>query len=492
MAIASESNPSSSPNKLQTHISIDRASSSNVSDEKSPLLVPTSGNGNNDQDASANDAIQDHVNRRKHRQRIFFWLTIAMVVVVGGMAILLSKKHRQRQQVGGISDDEVEGPQPPQVVDEEVTTVTEESIQHMVHVTDSGEYTVQYSRNITSTDSFANLAQLMLPGWYEASVMAVATFDDTSDSASSSSSSSGSTIVDPSNIQKVRECLLTTRDLLDVFSPVYTARSFNPLRELYKDGYELVGKYQDLDHAKVTYDEELWNERRNDVLNWKRDFDQYHQSHNVLDFLMHPIQHGCDGRVGKRTNSRYHHLRKKDQSHLFWSSQGISLPCGDDLATSSLQSLAKVQLENSLNYLNEILPYDQVLDVEHQEVYHNFRKELRSFMDLDDLFGFVLMPQSDSKEWNDSMETLKKAKKLLGKMNDNWTAYDIYNNKKTTTRNNKRKQDQPQDPEQQIGDLESQIDTQWADFKEWAQKEDLAGTIQKLINGMGGGSPSSD
>jgi hypothetical protein len=77
----------------------------------------------------------------------------------------------------------------------------------------------------------------------------------------------------PGNVNRVRKHILYVRDLLDIFSPIYsnatsstsncdthqhTTRkscdsSWSQLRSLLDHGYSLIGDYQDLDHSHVSY-----------------------------------------------------------------------------------------------------------------------------------------------------------------------------------------------------------------------------------------------
>jgi len=327
---------------------------------------------------------------------------------------------------------------------------------NLVEVSPKGVYSVRYvtdtgkSINGTLGSSgpnriFAELASMMLPPWYTASRMAM---NDVLKQET----------MDPSNVKHARQVLLTTRDLLDVFSPVYPTRSiWGKVRNLYKDGYELVGEYQDLDHAHVAFSQDLWDKRRDEVLAWKRNFAFFDNRHDIHSFLIDSVDtEGC-----------YNH----DESHLFWADLSGALPCGNDVASSSLQTLATVQLNNAMDLLNEMMKFETVLDVSKQLVFHDFRKEIRSFLDEWDLFGFVLLPSAkDGTSVKDSLKTLKKAHKLLGKVNDNWTAYDLY-----VTRNEHKAQQEK---------LITEINTGWDDFKEWVSSSDLAGTIQFLLDEM--------
>ncbi|KAG7368796.1 hypothetical protein IV203_031539 [Nitzschia inconspicua] len=292
--------------------------------------------------------------------------------------------------------------------------------------------------------NFADLALMMLPPWYTASRMAM------NDVLLADK-------MDPSNVKNARQVLLTTRDLLDVFSPVYPTRSlWGSVRSLYKDGYELVGYYQDLDHAHVAFSPKLWEQRKKDVLKWKYNFESFDSHHDIHTFLSKNVDtEGC-----------YDH----SESHLFWGELDGYLPCGSDMATASLQKLVAVQLNNAMDLLDPILNLDTVLRVEDQELFHDFRKEVRSVLDEWDLFGTVLFPTANrsGSPVHSSLKTLKSAHQRLGKINDNWTAYHLYLIRHEHKDERKR--------------LAIQINTAWDDFKDWVTTTNLPGAIQSLLD----------
>jgi hypothetical protein len=341
--------------------------------------------------------------------------------------------------------------------------------------TPDGNYTVRYARNVTVNTTFAEMAYILLPPWYQATRLALEEdITDDGDDDYDPTTNSTSARMNPTTVQNARKVLLTARDLLDVCSPVFPTNGlWKRVRTFYKDGYDVLGQYQDLDHAHVAYSPDLWHQRRMAVLHWKANFEHFAQRHdNLLHFFFHGIDpDGC-----------YHH----DESHLFWgdledmggskngdtAASGTrtgSLPCGSDLATESLQQLATVQLTKALVYWKQISSYESVLSVEHEEDFHNLRKELRSVMDEYDLVGPIMFPPSMPGIRN-YMKTLKATRGLLGQVNDDWTAYDLY-----VTRNEHKKEQKA---------LAVQIDAEWNEFLQWAQKNDLEGTIQGMLDDM--------
>lgn len=312
-----------------------------------------------------------------------------------------------------------------------------------VEVTEAGDFTVLYNRNVTSRTTFAQAAELMLIPWFDATMLAM---DELKPD------------VLPQQVHNARKVFLRTRDLLDVFSPVYPTNSmWERLRKYFKEGYEKTGYFQDL--ITVDDSEELLKERRTAVLDWKKRFVSYSDKKHPRAFLSRAIdKHGC-----------YEHRA----SHLFWGHSEQLLPCGYDLVAKSLQDLAKVQLGNSLRYLEEIRNYKTVLEQEKVETFHNLRKQLRCFLDEYKLFGFLLLPNAKTSDiQSEELTTVSDAVKSLGRLHDDWTAYDIYVSKGT----HKKKQEE----------LVKTIDEKWKEFHRWAydESERLETTLQSLINDM--------
>jgi hypothetical protein len=319
----------------------------------------------------------------------------------------------------------------------------QDAAKRQVYVTSSGEYKIQYNDAVSPQETtFAQLASRMLPPWYEASLMAIQDHLQLD------------LMSDPSTVSNCRKALLYTRDMLDVFSPVFTTQSiWGSLRGYYKEGYEKVGYLQDLNHSKVTYTHDLLEQKIQDVLTWKHDFEEFQQRHDIPTFL----QRGVHPKVC---------VRHRD-SHLFWSEEA-QVPCGTDLALISLQQLASVQLTNALQYWNIVRDYQSVMEVENEMTFHNLRKELRIFLDEANLFEDILLAADTIHERH--LRLLEEAQHLLGDIHDHWTAYDIYVTSGTHVR------DQQQ--------LALVTDTMWKDFQHWATQQDFEGVLQTVLDSV--------
>jgi len=84
--------------------------------------------------------------------------------------------------------------------------------------------------------------------------------------------------ISPANVKEVRRALLMTRNMLDVFGPVFPSTMrhgkdkslWRQLRKQYRNGYQKMGYLKDLDG--LTYSQELLKERVKDVMDWKLEF----------------------------------------------------------------------------------------------------------------------------------------------------------------------------------------------------------------------------
>jgi len=298
-----------------------------------------------------------------------------------------------------------------------------------------------------TTTTFQGLAQSMVPSWYNETVSHMPIFTLT---------------VQPDDVYKTRKILLKTRDLLDVFSPVYpnttiaatedNTNMWRLIRHYLNQGYMIVGEFQDLHNAHVMYSQEQMEELRDEVLEWKREFDQFRETHHdAVEFLESPT-----------TNSYQH-----KESRLFWQN-AETLPSGRDSATDSLGAIGTIQLNQVLEYLWLVYPYASVLDEDAHQHYHNLRKELRSVVDEFELFGSIMFPSSA--QTDSAMTVLMRARKLLGDINDDWTAYSIY------VENDEYYSEQAR--------LAKEIDDAWAYFQVWVHETNFEGAIQYLLDSL--------
>ena len=301
-----------------------------------------------------------------------------------------------------------------------------------------------------SNYSFAELAASMVPAYYESLSPQLGLVTKW---------------VMPEDVYNVRKMMLKTRDLIDVFSPVYPNTTLDTgldddedlwlcIRYHLDKGYTAVGNFQDLYHAHVQYTERQLNDLRDEILNWKHDFDIFIQNHNLSSFL-----------AATSTKSFSH----RKESRLFW--KHTVHAHGADSATASLQTLGAYQLRLSLVYLELAYPYKSIIECEHaHKCMHHLRKELRSLKDEFGLFGSIMFPNSS--ETDSAFAMITTARDLLGDINDDWTAYTIYKQKKKHHAKQKK--------------LRKSINEAWIKFKRWSVKSNLKGTLHCLASSLDG------
>ena len=294
------------------------------------------------------------------------------------------------------------------------------------------------------------------------------------------------------------------------------------LRRYLDRGYVLIGDYQDLDHAKIKYTSKQLAEYQHLIWKWNEDFLSFVKAHrhHISLYLSLP----CKKPQQHHTSSRHVQCRHvhSHSSHLFWGNvtSKEELPDGNlDSATTVLGRLGSAQLVRAEMYLRKALTYDHVLsfpivnesstsitssssdssdeedgDGNVHEIYHNLRKELRSFVDELDLFGNLLLPNStlipeivrnnstasdgaSSSPYNEhrplqqeqtdqALYAVKRTRKTLGDLNDDYVKYMKY-----------LEWDEYPQERQRIRKI---IDAQWGYFRVWAREVDLFALIQHL------------
>ena len=299
------------------------------------------------------------------------------------------------------------------------------------------------------------------------------------------------------------------------------------LRRYLDRGYVLIGEFQDLDHAKIKYTSEQLAEYQHLIWKWNEDFLSFVKvyRHHISLYLSLP----CKKPQLHHTSSRYVQCRHvhTHSSHLFWGNvtSKEELPDGNlDTATTVLGRLGSSQLGRAEMYLRKALTYDRVLSIPTvnetsttstsssssdstdeedgdgnvHEIYHNLRKELRSFVDELDLFGNLLLPNStlipeivrnnstasdgassssyieqrppQQEQTDQALYAVKRTRKTLGDLNDDYVKYMKY----------LEWDEYPQERQR----IQTIIEAQWGYFRVWAREVDLFALIQHLRNIM--------
>jgi hypothetical protein len=294
--------------------------------------------------------------------------------------------------------------------------------------------------------TFGDLAKKTLPDLYADMVKQLSVFNET---------------IQPIDTAEVRKVILKTRDMLDVFSPVYPNTEmghntkeydiWDELRSRIAYGYQIVGEFLDLDHAHMIYTDKEAGKLRDKILDWIRQFKKFDHDHNLDRYLAHP----------SRDHDHYDHRK---ESRFFWKDWDDKRPRGYSSAVKSLAALGQQQIDVILGYYKDVFPEESVLEVKIQEVYHNVRKSSRAMIDEHEVLGVFMFP--DEPQVQSTMDMLVLAKKYLGDLNDNWTARQHYIEK------NEYHDEQVR--------LAAEVDKAWAEFKQWSTDVDFEGALRAL------------
>ncbi|KAL7540402.1 hypothetical protein ACHAWF_006670 [Thalassiosira exigua] len=284
--------------------------------------------------------------------------------------------------------------------------------------------------------SFGDLAALMLPTYFQRTVdLCLSTIvpatiaswaNDARLEGSGASGGNGddiaasTTSVMPGEVYSLRKTMLQTRDLLDVFSPVYSKRSslgdyardaprtrvswgyggerfeltlesdgrqrssrkkkkrdehdggdgddggrfkdlWKTLRSFLNRGYMLIGDFQDLDHAHIEYTSDRLAHHQRELWEWNESFLAFVTEHrqHVSRYLSRPCK---KKRRPASKSARCRRVRARS-SRLFWGNTTKErLPDGNrDAAASVLPRLGRAQLVRAEEYLRRSLRFARVL-----------------------------------------------------------------------------------------------------------------------------------
>ncbi len=314
------------------------------------------------------------------------------------------------------------------------------------------------------------------------------------------------------------------------------------LRKFLDRGYTLIGDFQDLDHAKIMHSSAQLAQYQLKVWQWCDEFMTYVTENRRLISLYLSLP--CKTRKEKK-NKQQHQCRyvHSHTSHLFWGSlhSKRDLPDGNvDKATHVLGRLGYMQLGRAQAYLVDVLTREHVISTmttksgddaqdeaedsenEVHETYHNLRKELRSFLDELDLFGDLLLPNSSivpeivsdrfsaveegqpvlvspsssptaqtptsspttqtptssptflsststlvHVQTDLAVDVLRNVRNILGDLNDSYVAYAKY-------------VEWDEYLKERL-ELQQVVETQWGQFRAWAQDVDLTGKLNFLM-----------
>jgi exopolyphosphatase len=307
------------------------------------------------------------------------------------------------------------------------------------------------------------------------------------------------------------------------------------VRKYLDTGYVLIGNFQDLHNANIKYTHKRLVKYQLKIWQWHTNFISFVKTNEqIINFyLSFPCKssghHSLTMMMMKTSNSHIHNNNKRcshihdHSSHLFWGGTSKNdLPDGNiELAVHALGRLGYSQLGRAETYLRDALVYEYVLNstnirppnmeatnnnitddaaVNVQEIYHNFRKELRSFLDELDLFGESFIPGSSvlpeivrwhrhtpssvnmtiKKGENENIDQiinlLMTTRLKLGDVNDNYVKYTRY--KKWDTHHVLH--DRQPRHKRDISKVQITLETKWKEFRQWAVDVELLAKIEFL------------
>ena len=251
----------------------------------------------------------------------------------------------------------------------------------------------------------------------------------------------------PHEGKALRKDLDLARDMLDIFAPVMPGTEKNDfflaLRENLDMGYESVGFFKDLYDVQgvaspdeAVYDQGEVKEFLKPVLDWKESFlDKDFQRASQTFFETIDADH-----VYKR--------KSKDLSKFYWRNIE-NLPSFGDPAGDSLIRLIKGLLKQARAEEDQLLEIKSVVDKDDQEVFHDFRKRVRTVVEVSEYFSELFDPSEIQKA---KLVVLTELVARYGALHDKMISYDRALEK---------------DKKSKAKELAREIDADWQDIKKW-------------------------
>ncbi len=253
----------------------------------------------------------------------------------------------------------------------------------------------------------------------------------------------------PHEAKNLRRDIGTFRIYIDIFPYAFEYDEefdvWSVLREDLDKGYEVMGNFKDLfdtqgvDAEDATYDKSEVKDYRKKVLKWKKRFLKPMRFTLYKFLLRHPS-----------TTSIYTRP-KEDLSKFFWG--GVKIE--PDPQISGVQNIARLIREINSIAIEDYSVVKSVSNLtkeDNEEVFHDFRKRVRSTIKLLSYFPEVIVDQGTSDEFTATMDLIKELVSNYGSVNDLITSYHL-----AEERGQRRKQRR----------LKRQIKEEFVVVKEW-------------------------
>jgi len=224
----------------------------------------------------------------------------------------------------------------------------------------------------------------------------------------------------PHEAKQLRRQIGTVRIYVDIFSYAFEYnKDFDVWEELRDDldkGYGKMGAFKDLfDTQRVepqdaVYDKEEVKQYRKKVLKWKKKF-------------LKPMRFTLYEYLIKYTATGVIYSRPKDSlSKFFWGSVDIA-PTTEITGIQNIALLVKKLISISEEDYVVVRTVDDLTDSQNEEVFHDFRKRLRSILKVIGYFNQVLTVSQD--EYNEILEIVGDLVTYYGDINDILTSYHL-------------------------------------------------------------------
>lgn len=219
----------------------------------------------------------------------------------------------------------------------------------------------------------------------------------------------------PSEVKELRVSLLQIRNLLDVFVFAYPPGHKNKTgrdlwyrtRRCFDEGYEVLGKFQDLAHSLVEYNDTDVIATRQPCLDWQQDLRETADEYDYQQYLSSPSVY----QIYQRPLSCL--------SHLFW--DGTFTPDHDLTGFQNLAKLQDIMLSKLTSQYDSVCALTEVYAEAEHLVFHDFRKRMRTIYDVADLF-----PEMFRSDASLHLDILWQTFKKFGSVNDEIFAYQFY------------------------------------------------------------------
>ena len=215
----------------------------------------------------------------------------------------------------------------------------------------------------------------------------------------------------PSQVKPTRLSLLRARELVDLFIFAYDPACedlISSIRHELDEGYELMGLFQDLDHAHVEYKHKDLMRYLGLCLAWKSSFVSHANTQGYHKYLLHPSLDSLFPRD---------HI-----SPLFWGCCNAQARPSLDLdGMGNFACLASAMAEDDVERTGSLLSIeaDAVVSKSNHLMLHSYRKSLRSLSSLLAIFPDLIRTSR-------IVPYLDQAFHSLGKVTDGIFAYDFY------------------------------------------------------------------